>query len=80
MCYIITHYSSQDEPHISISSMIRSIADKFNVTEKTVASNLTLLAKRSWESGHMREIFYWDCVPTLKEFVYALIVFSEQVA
>ena len=80
MCCILESYSASDEHDLHMRDVLKRVAESFGVTEKTVISNLTLLAKRACESPAFAQRFGWDCPPTLKEFIFSLIVLSEQTA
>lgn len=84
LVWILKSYDSYNVEKMKMVCITKLLAEKFEVSEKAVLHNLTLLLERSWSGENslaLKRVFgFCEYMPTLKEFISTLIVASEFIA
>ena len=76
-CSLITSHKASELSLLTLKEVEKELSHEFGVSEKAVIHNLTLLRMRAWSKGVFGNKMNWQTEPTLKEFVFSVLVMAE---
>lgn len=80
LCSLLCRYGVRDVTNLTMQRLIAELAEEFGVSKKAVFHNFELLIKRTWEYETARANLGHYEYPTVKEFVFGIIVLSGESA